>query len=93
MLRIEALEIDDHILEKIEKKHRVTIDEVEDACYAASPHVRRARGGLIQLHGRTGGGRYLAVLLADHGAGVWKVVSAREMTLSERRLYARETKK
>ncbi len=93
MLRIDALEIDDHILDKIESKHGVMFAEVEDACYSPSPYVRRARGGLIQLHGRTRSGRYLSVLLAPHGAGVWRVVSARGMTVRERRLYVREAKK
>jgi hypothetical protein len=32
MLYIESLEIEDHILDTIESKHGVTIEEVEEAC-------------------------------------------------------------
>jgi hypothetical protein len=88
MLSIEALEIDDHILDKIEGKHGVTLAEVEEICFA-DPHVRRGRAGLYRLFGQTDGGRYLLVVLANHGGGVWKVATARDMTPDERRLYQR----
>ena len=91
MLRIEALEIDDHILDKIESKHGIDFAEVEDACLSGERHVRRGRDGLYKLFSRTGSGRYVLVVLADQGEGVWKVVTAREMMDAERRLYIRET--
>jgi uncharacterized DUF497 family protein len=87
VLRIEALEIDDHILEKIESKHRVSFEEVEEACLSESHHVRRSREGLYKLFGQTTAGRYIMVVLVNLGRGVWKVVTAREMSDSERRLY------
>jgi hypothetical protein len=34
MPRVEALEIDDHILEKIEARHGVALSEVEQVCFA-----------------------------------------------------------
>ena len=40
---IESLEIDDHILDKIESRHGVTFDEAEDACFSEARHVRRSR--------------------------------------------------
>jgi len=46
MLRIEALEIDDHILDKIESKHGVFFEEVEEACLSEAHHVRRSKEGL-----------------------------------------------
>ena len=87
MPRIEALEIDDHILDKIGIKHGVEFFEVEEACYSDFRHIRRGREGLYQLFGQTDDGRYLFVVLADRGGGVWKVATAREMTERERRLY------
>ena len=87
MLRIDAIEIDDHILDKIESKHGVALEEVEEACLPDGRHVRRSREGLYKLFGRTTGGRYLLVVLVDQGKGIWKVVTAREMTASERQLY------
>jgi uncharacterized DUF497 family protein len=90
MLRIEALDIDDHILDKIESQHGVPFHEVEEACYSRHRHVRRGRQGLYKVFSQTEAGRHLLVVLADLGGGVWKVVTSREMTDQERRLYRRE---
>ncbi|MBI2849593.1 MAG: BrnT family toxin [Chloroflexi bacterium] len=89
MLRIEALEIDDHILDKIESRHGVSFQEAEQACLSEERHVRRSKEGLYKLFGRTDAGRYILVVLVNLGEGVWKVVTARQMTDSERRLYNR----
>jgi uncharacterized DUF497 family protein len=89
VLRIEALEIDDHILEKIESKHHISFSEVEEACLSDKRHVRRAKEGLYKLFGQTASGRYVLVVLVNLGGGDWKVVTAREMADSERRLYIR----
>lgn len=40
MMRIEALEIDDHILDKIESGHGISFREAEEACYSQRRHVR-----------------------------------------------------
>ena len=89
MLRVEALEIDDPILDKIASRHGVAFDEVEGACYSEELHVRRGREGLYKVFSQTDAGRYLLVVLADLTGGVWKVVTARDMTEQERRLYRR----
>lgn len=88
-MRIDALEIDDQILDKIEVRHGVTFAEVQEACMAEERHIRRGREGLYKVFSQTVAGRYLLVVLADHSEGVWKVVTAREMTTEERRLYRR----
>ena len=89
MLRIESLEVDDHILDKIESKHGVTFEEVEEACLYEGRHVRRGRVGLYKLFSQTANGRYVLVVLANLGRGCWRVATAREMTDSERRLYSK----
>jgi hypothetical protein len=89
VLRIEALEIDDHILDKIESKHGVSLEEVEEACLSEARHVRRSREGLYKLFGQTTAGRYILMVLVNLERGLWKVVTAREMTDSEKRLYSR----
>lgn len=89
MPRIELLEIDDHILDKIEGRHGVAFQEVAEACYSEQRHVRRGREALHQVFSQTDGGRYVLVVLIDLGDGAWKVVTARAMTQSERRLYRR----
>lgn len=87
MLRIESLEIDDHILDKIEFKHGITFEEVEEACQSEARHIRRSKEGLYKLFSQTESGRYILVVLVNLGRGSWKVATAREMTDSERRLY------
>lgn len=87
VLRIESLEIDDHILDKIESRHGVSLEEVEQACLSEKRHVRRSREGLYKLFSQTAAGRYVLVVLANLGKGTWKIVTARQMTDNERRLY------
>ena len=87
MLYIESLEIDDQILDKIETKHGITFSEVEEACLSDKRHVRRGREGLYKLFSQTVAGRYVLVVLVNLGGGNWNVVTAREMTDSERQLY------
>ncbi|MDD5700720.1 MAG: hypothetical protein PHU23_01615 [Dehalococcoidales bacterium] len=84
---IESLEIDDHILDKIESRHGVTFDEAEEACLSESRHVRRSREGLYKIFSQTANGRYLLVVLVNPESNRWKIVTAREMTDSERKLY------
>ena len=91
MLRIESLEIDDHILDKVEAKHGITFDEVEEACLSDKRHIRRSREGLYRLFSQTAAGRYILAVLVNLGGGNWKLVTAREMTGNERRLYNRAT--
>jgi len=87
VLRIESLEIDDHILEKIEVKHGIAFNEVEEACLSGKRHVRRSKRGLYKLFSQTVAGRYILVVLVNPGRGTWKLATAREMTKSERQLY------
>jgi len=89
MLRIESLEINDHILEKIETKHGIFLEEVEEACLSDERHVRRGREGLYKVFSQTSAGRYILVVLVNLGEGNWRVATAREMTNSERRLYVK----
>lgn len=89
MLRIEALEIDDHILDKIESKHGISFVEVEEACLSDERHVRRGREELYKVFSQTSAGRYILVVLVNLGGGNWRVATAREMTESEKRLYGK----
>jgi uncharacterized DUF497 family protein len=88
-LQVEKIEIDEAILEKIESKHRVSFEEVEEACFSQWRHIQRGRLGVYKLFGRTEGGRLLFVVFVDLGGRVWKVVTARPMTVAERRIYQR----
>ncbi len=88
-LRIEVLEIDPPIEDKLESKHSVTIEEVEEVCASAYKPLR-LREGLYALLGQSEAGRYLVVVLAPKGGGVWKIVTARDMKTDERRRYRRK---
>jgi len=88
-LDIEELEIDDHILDKIESKHGIQLEEAEEVCLWGRPHIRKTRNGLFKVLGRTAAGRYLLVVLVFKVDGVYRLVTAREMTSNERRLYRR----
>ena len=89
MLRIESIEIDDHILDKIESKHGVTFEEVEEACLSEERHVRKSGEGLYKLFSHITTGRYILVVLLNLGNGCWKIITAREMTDSEKRFYTK----
>ena len=86
---IEALEIDDQILEKIEIKHRISFEEVQEACFFEGRHIRRGKEGLYKLFSQTEHGRYVLIVLVNLGKGSWKVVTARNMTGNERRPYVK----
>lgn len=88
-MRIDQLNIAPDVLEKIERKHGVGLEEVEEAClYNEGDHVvRRAREGLVALFCRTFSGRYLLVILARGDGASYRVVTARDQTGTERRAY------
>ena len=72
---------EDHIL-----RHDVYPEEVEDV-FAGNPFIRRV-GERYVAHGRDGSGRYLTVVFVVR-KGMIRVVTARGMDKSERRLYGR----
>jgi hypothetical protein len=70
VVRIEVLEIDDHILDKIETKHGVEFSEVEDAGFSDARHIRKTRDNLYNAFSRTSAGRYLLIVLVNQGWGL-----------------------
>jgi hypothetical protein len=52
MLRIESLEIDDHILDKIETKYGITLEEVEEGVYRIGGMSEEAGKGCISFSAR-----------------------------------------
>ncbi|MCS6936936.1 MAG: BrnT family toxin [Candidatus Bipolaricaulota bacterium] len=86
-MKIHELEWDDinsaHIAE-----HQVKPREVEELIFEDAPHYRRGRSRtLYQVYGQTAAGRYLFVVLRYLGQHRGRVITARPMTRSERRLY------
>lgn len=68
-------------------RHGVSRDEVEEACFGNLWVLRSTGEGKRPAFGRTDAGRYLFIVLADRGEGIYYPVSARDMTLTERRRY------
>jgi len=71
--------------------HGVELEEVEEAL-AGKPLIRRGRASRYLAFGRTAAGRYLFVVVRDLGKGWCRVVTARDMTVAERRYYRRRGK-
>jgi uncharacterized DUF497 family protein len=93
---IERIICSAHIEDKLASKHRVALSEVRQVLLT-QPRIRFAETGhtpgedVYAAFGQSYGGRYLVVFFvykADIDTAI--VISARDMTQSERRRYARK---
>jgi len=84
---IRELLFDDWNVEHIPGYH-VLPEEIREVCYSA-PFFSRARQGRLRVIGQTEAGRYLIVILAPQGRGVYYPVTARDASRAERRRYQR----
>ena len=87
MIRIKELTWDERAEEHI-ARHGVTYDEVAEA--VENIKYTRPSGEYRLVLGQTAAGRYITVILDDEGDGFWYLVTAREMSASERRLIRRK---
>lgn len=84
-----------NVIDKLLWKHHVTTDEVEEV-FGRSARYRFLEEGdvegedLYSALGRTEAGRYLTVYFLHKVTGDALVISAREMTKKERRLYGKK---
>ena len=82
------------VVDKLDWKHGVMPDEVEELLVAA-PHIRRIERGKVQgedvyaAMGQTETGRYLIVFFIHKKSGAALVISGRDMTSKERKQYGR----
>lgn len=82
----------DRFVDKIAEKHSIGTDEIEDVLFS-KPHVRFAEKGRVRgenlyvAYGQTAAGRYLLVFFIHKQQRAALPISAREMTLAERRTY------
>jgi uncharacterized DUF497 family protein len=85
----------DRFADKIEVKHGISTNEVEEILFG-KPHVRRAQKGrakgedLYTAYGQTTGGRYLIIFFIRKEQAAALPISARDMTASERSYYERQ---
>ncbi len=81
-------------VEKIESKHGVSTDEVEQA-FAGRPLIQRFERGdvrgedLYRLLGRTDSGRRIAVFFVLKARERALIISARDMTAGEKKIYGK----
>jgi uncharacterized DUF497 family protein len=85
----------EEIVEKIERKHRVTLDDVREILTGPS-HFRFVERGhrigenLYSAMGQTSSGRYLIVFFVRKTTEEALIVSARDMTGRERKRYEKK---
>ena len=72
-------------------RHHVEPEEVEETLEGRYT-FQRGRGRAYYILGRSGSGRYLFVVLARKPSGNYRVVTARDMTSTERRLLRGKVK-
>lgn len=89
MQRIEGFIWEEWVLDKLDWKHGVYPQEVEEAFFNPPYKVRRTGDGKYLLYGRSESGRYLFVVFVWEAQSV-KVITARDMTPKERRFYGRK---
>jgi len=82
------------IVDKLAVKHNVSVEEVEEV-FGNAPHFRFVERGFTEGEdvysalGQSEAGRYLIVFFILKSKGRALIVSARDMTSSEKKLYAK----
>lgn len=92
MVKIKAIIWLPDIIEKLEVKHGVIVEEVEevfelDPVFRRGPRGKRAGEDLYQAYGQTEAGRYLFIVFVYKLNRRALILSARDMTDKERQLY------
>ena len=83
-MRIDVLRCDEDTELHILARHRLTLREAEDAVYQRRLILRGRSENVYNVFGRTEAGRYL-------GDGIARLITARDMSWTERRRYERYT--
>jgi uncharacterized protein len=69
-------------------RHNVVPDEVEEAC-VNKPYVRKTLENRYLVYGVTDAGRYLFIVGVNKGRGIFRTITARDMTEREKSLVKR----
>ena len=91
-MRLYDVAWNERFVSKIEVKHGVSTEEVEEDLFSR-PHARRAEKGNVKgehlyvAYGQTAAGRYLVVFFILKPRSAALPISAREMTRAERRYF------
>jgi uncharacterized DUF497 family protein len=85
----------DQFVDKLERKHGVSVVEAEEVL-GTGPHIRRVSKGDVKgenvyaAYGQTNAGRYLIVFYIRKVSGAILPISARDMDDAERKYYERQ---
>ena len=85
----------DQFVEKLEVKHGVLVEEVEEVL-DSKPHIRKVSKGNVKgenvyaAFGQTIGGRYLVIFYIRKLDGAILPISARDMDKGERNYYGKQ---
>jgi hypothetical protein len=71
-------------------RHGISPPEVDHGVNARPIWTTPGRSGTTLVYCTTSAGRYLLVVLAEELDGTWRVVTARDMTDSERRTFSQK---
>ncbi|MEA3360833.1 MAG: BrnT family toxin [Thermodesulfobacteriota bacterium] len=85
-MEIKEFEWDENNIEHI-ARHRVSMDEVEDAAFDDDPWIKKGRKGTRYMLGYTFAGRYLFVVYILKDKGVARVITSMDMDEKTRKLY------
>lgn len=82
-------------IDKLSRKHDITIDEVEEVFRGKPKFLRKEEGevegeNLYNALGQTESGRYLSVFFIYKRSHHALIITAREMNLKERRYYGKK---
>lgn len=88
-MRIYLLDCGEDAQAHIWTRHRVSVSEVEEAAYSSGLTIRGRGAGVYEVYGTTDAGRYLMLAVRYLGRGIARLITARDMTRTERRRYLR----
>jgi uncharacterized DUF497 family protein len=85
-MRIEDFDWTHAVSEKVQTRHRLTIEEVESAMLDRRARIRKAERDKFILLGRSATGSYITIIFA-YRRRVARIITARRMDAKERRTY------
>jgi len=85
-MNINGLEWDDINIEHIIGKHGLSTKEIEDVCFEEH-YIFSAKYNRKAVYGQTSSGKYIMVILERIRDSVYRPITARGMTRSEKRRY------
>jgi hypothetical protein len=92
-MKIDELDWDDNNIEHI-ARHGVTPQEVEDVCFGFHIYIYiRESDRRYVISGQSAGGRYLNVVIERVGKGVFRPITAFEMSDNYKRRYRKRLRR